>query len=494
VGDSGDWLMRQGLCGQVAFLKCQFGRTLEGHSMHELPMALDRAAGQPLSEQLASQLRQAAAEGQLRVGERMPSTRALATTLGVSRTVTAAAFDQLYAEGWIEARRGSGTYVMAVPAAVGNAVPSPQAANSGSDDCGRSASRRTTWRDLRPGSPWAAGIRPDMWRRAWRAAADAGPDGRHVRGGLAEFRRAVAEHVVRHRGLLVDPAAVIATGGTTAAVAELAMAVLGRGDAVAVEEPGYPRAVETFRAAGLRVLPARVDHDGLVVDRIPAGARAVYCTPAHQFPLGGRLSAARRVDLVAWAREHDAWLIEDDYDGELRYDVTPLPLLAGLGPDVVVHLGTTSKILSPTLGVGWLVGPADVVDAVLAHREATSTSPSLAGQRLLTAFLLSGDLSRHLRRVRKELTARRGDVVDALTAAGSAVLGDRAGAHVVVPLADVGVERAAVAAGREVGLLLEGLERCFTGAPDRAGLTLGYAALSSRRELDAALRVLAGLI
>jgi GntR family transcriptional regulator / MocR family aminotransferase len=452
----------------------------------DLTVVLDRDAPRPLADQLADELRQAAVQGRLRVGERLPSTRALAASLAVSRTVTAAAYDQLLAEGWLTGRRGAGTFVVAVPL-IGPAgrPPAPSAVEPGPG---------AQVVDLRPGSPWTAGIRRDVWRRAWRSAADHQPEQRPLRAGRPEFRRAVAEHVVRHRGLLVDPSAVLATAGTTGAVTELALAVLRPGDIVAVEEPGYPRAVGALRSAGLRVRPAPVDGDGLIVDELPAGARAVYCTPAHQFPLGGRLPASRRVDLVAWAREQGAWLIEDDYDGELRYDVAPLPLLASVGPDVVIHLGTTSKILTPSLGVGWLAGPPDVVTSVLAHRNAAGTGAGEAGQRVFTALVDTGDLSRHLRRVRKELAARRELVVGALTAAGSAVLGDEAGGHVVIPLADLAAEQRLLATASESGVLLDGLSRCFVGTPTTAGVTVGYAAPANAAELRAALPGLGSLL
>jgi GntR family transcriptional regulator/MocR family aminotransferase len=453
---------------------------MKGHLMDELPFVLDRASPRPLADQLAGQLRDAAARGHLRVGERLPSTRALAHSLAVSRTVTSAAYDQLYAEGWITGRRGSGTYVAAVPPGFRQHHLSSHLEEDGEQ-----------WAvDLRPGSPWAAGIRMDAWRRAWRVASDAGPDPRPWPSGTSRFRAAVAEHLLRHRGVLVEPASVLATGGTTAALGEVARAVLRPGDQVAVEEPGYPRAIETLRAAGVIVRQAPVDREGLVIDRIPAEARAVYCTPAHQFPLGGRLPAARRVALVEWARSRRAWVIEDDYDGELRYDVAPLPVLAALDPDVVIYLGTASKILSPTLGVGWLVGPSEITDAVIDLRIRTSTRPSVAGQRVMTAFAESGDLAQHFRRVRRELGARRELVVQTLTAAGLQVLGDQAGAHVVVPLASLAVERGVIGAAHEAGLAVDGLERCFDGRSSMFGLTLGYAAPAERGQLSGALDTL----
>jgi GntR family transcriptional regulator / MocR family aminotransferase len=308
-----------------------------------LPLAVNRQDPRPLAIQLADGLRAAAASGALRKGDRLPSTRALATTLAVSRTVTAAAYEVLQAEGWIGGRRGAGTYVIAAPGL--SARKHAEVPRVQSQEPARGI-------DLRPGTPWAAGMCSAAWRRAWRAAADPPMLTRPVLAGLPEFRAAVVEHLVRHRGLAVQPDAVLATGGSTAAVAELAAVLLRPGDVVAVEEPGYPRAVATLRAAGLHVLPAPVDSEGLVVAALPDRARAVYCTPAHQFPLGATLSARRRLALVAWARERAAWVLEDDYDGELRHHGAPLPLLASVGPDVVVHLGTASKILTPTLGVG----------------------------------------------------------------------------------------------------------------------------------------------
>lgn len=438
--------------------------------MLELPVLLDRTSRQPLADQVAEQIRTITARGNVRVGEKLPSTRDLANQLGVSRTVTAAAYDQLHAEGWIDARRGAGTFIAAVPSTSAESEP-------GRDDlAGYATADESGVVDLRPGSPWAAGVSQETWRRAWRAASDDGPGARPVRAGLPQFRAAISEFMLRHRGLNVGPARVLATAGTSAAVVEFAQAMLRPGDAVAVEEPGYPRAVGAFRAAGIEVRPVPVDATGVIVDRIPDGVRAVYCTPAHQFPLGGRLTAGRRIDLVSWARANDGWVIEDDYDGELRYDVAPLPLLAALGSDVVIHLGTSSKIVSPTLGVGWLVGPPRVVDAVAAHRDRSGLAPSPAGQRVFHAMMVSGDLSRHLRRIRKELAERRDVVVSALSSAKLDVWGDDAGAHIVVPMPDVASERRAIKVAEADGILTDSVEQSFIGEPTVAGIVLGYAA------------------
>ncbi|UGT57851.1 PLP-dependent aminotransferase family protein [Nocardia asteroides] len=436
--------------------------------LDELPIPLDRSAPEPLSVQVADALRAAATGGVLRVSDRLPSSRALAQRLGVSRAVVSTAYDQLHAEGWIAGRRGSGTYLRTAPAA----APPRTASGTG-------AVPETGLLDLRPGAPCTDAVDPAAWRRAWRAAGDLLPAARKDRAGEPEFRVTVAEHLLRHRGLVAEPASVLATAGTSAAVAELAAALLRPGDTVAFEDPGYQRAVGAFRAAGVRVLPVPVDDDGLRVDQIPPGVRAVYCTPAHQFPLGARMPAARRVALIEYARAAGVFVIEDDYDGELRYDTAPLPLLAAMAPDVVVHLGTTSKILTTSLGVGWLVARPDITDAVLAYRADTGTGPSPSGQRVLSEFARHGDLARHLRRLRRVVPPRRALVVDALVARGLPVLGDDAGSHVVVQLPDAAAERAAVAAAHDRGVLVNGLADNHLGEPHRFGVAIGYTAPST---------------
>jgi GntR family transcriptional regulator / MocR family aminotransferase len=443
------------------------------------PLLLDRSAERPLAVQLADALRSATAGGVLRAGDRLPSTRALAGSLGVSRTVTAAAYDQLLAEGWVVGRRGAGTFVVGPPAGRSRAA-SPEIVTepAGHDPAAIS---------LLPGTPCLDVLDRATWRRAWRAAADPPPDAGPDPVGLPAFRAAVTEHLLRHRGL--PAAAVLATGGSTAAVGELAR-TFPPGARVAVEEPGYQRAVRALVAAGLEIVPVPVDGAGLVVDALPDGLAAVYCTPAHQYPLGARLSAARRVALVERARAEGFLVVEDDYDGELRYDVAPLPLLAALGPDVVAHLGTASKLLTPTLGVGWLVAPPPVRAAVLDLRERTAARPARAGQRVFAAFAAHGDLARHLRRLRRELAARRAALVAAVHAAGLGVEGDAAGAHVLVPLPDAAAERAVLAAAAERGVALDGLARHHAGEPRRAGVVLGYAG-ASRADLSRALPVVA---
>ena len=446
----------------------------------ELVLPLDRAATAPLAVQLADGLRAAAARGELRVGHRVPSTRAMAEELGVSRTVTAAAYDQLVAEGWLGPRRGAGTYVLATSHV--RDLP-----NRGSGD-----RARETLIDLRPGTPCTEVLDRRAWRRAWRRAGDVEPAARPEHAGVPAYRDAVARLLLHHRGLAATPDDVLATAGTTDGFAEVVAllgARLGRPPRVAVEDPGYTRAVAVLDDAGAEVVGVGVDDEGLRVGDVPPGVDAVCLTPAHQYPLGARLPVARRAALVARARDEGLLLVEDDYDGELRYDVAPLPLLAGLAPDVTVHLGTTSKVLTPGLGAGWMVAPPAWRDRVLARRRATGVRPAPAGQHVVAALHADGALARHLARLRRELAARRARVVEAVAAAGHAVRGDRAGAHLVVDLPDPAAERAVVDAAADAGVHLTGLDAYHRdpAGPRTSGVLVGWAGPTGA-ELDDALR------
>lgn len=451
---------------------------------------LDRRAADGLATQLADALRAEAVQGRLRLGDRLPSTRALGRSLGVSRTVTAAAYQQLYGEGWLQARHGAGTFVAAAPTAptAPTASTAPTAPHPGRPaSAPRAARHRAALADpadhevvdLRPGLPLPDAIDPAAWRRAWRAAGDHRPPRHRQDAGTAPYRTAVADHLLRHRGLHVpDPLAadgVLATAGTASAMLELAHAVLRPGRPVGVESPGWPRAVRCLQAAGLEVLPVPVDEHGLVPELVPPQVQAVYLTPSHQYPLGARLPADRRLRLLELAARHDWLLVEDDYDGELRYDVAPPPLLAALGRDRVIHLGSSSKILTPALDTGWMVAPAAVADAVLTYRARTNPALSHAGQHVVTELARSGDLARHLRRLRRTLAQRRAHAASALAAIGLAVPGDHAGAHLVVPLRTPREEQRAVAALTADGLLADALSGyCVPGSnPTAHGLVLG---------------------
>ncbi len=329
--------------------------------------------------------------------------------------------------------------------------------------------------EMRPGIPWVGGIDQGAWRRAWRRAGTVPPSASLDPMGLAALRAALAGHVRRSRAMCCTPDQIMVTRGVAGSLRLLAAALLRPGDRVAMEDPGYPAARAVFAAHGARIAACRADEHGLVVSELPGDVRLVYTTPAHQYPLGGRLPVPRRQALIAWARATGALIVEDDYDSEFRYDVAPLPALFGLDPDVVVHLGTTTKTLTPALGVGWLVARPDLTGQIAAAAASLGERTSEMAQHAFLALLGCGDLGRHVRRMRREYGRRRAVIVAALSsAAGPArLLGDTAGLHVVLELPGGTADQMAAAA-LDQGVAVMTLERYFAGQASRYGLVLGY--------------------
>ncbi|WP_203878234.1 MocR-like pyridoxine biosynthesis transcription factor PdxR [Planobispora takensis] len=500
-----------------------FRETTLPRPLVDLPVSVDRGLAVPLSAQLCDELRAAMRDGALKPGERLPSTRALAGQLAVSRTVVTEAYQQLYAEGWLEGRHGSGTYVAdlltpvrpgAGPPSAGRygaasaepaiRLPAPVLAPSGRLRHGRTDGRRTPAApydgetggtgeagelvDLRPGRPWVRDYDRAAWRRAWRGAADLPPGDDPDPCGLPRLREALAGHLRRTRGILVGPENIMVTRGTGNGLDLVAATLLRPGDRAGVEEPGYRVARNVFAARGAEIAPCPVDADGVVVDGLPGDLRVLYTTPAHQYPLGGRLPMPRRERLLAWARRTGALVVEDDYDAEFRYDVAPLPALYGLDPRRVVLLGTLSKTLSPDVGVGWIVAAPELLDAVALTRDALADRTAGPVQQAVAVLLERGDLERHLRRMRLEYARRRAAIVEIL---GPRVMGDTAGLHVMVELPGHAV-RPLVEAARERGVLLETLGRHHHGPPRRHGLVIGYGS-ASQAQIRRAAAVIAEL-
>ena len=442
----------------------------------ELPLAADRDGPEPLTSQLAGQLRDALADGRLATGERLPSTRTLAGLLGVSRTVVTAAYAQLFAEGWVEGRHGSGTFVAdgapGHPGARRRPEPvQPPGPARGTRD-GLPALDGSSAIDLRPGIVWTEGIDHAEWRRAWRSAG-AGitgdlPDPR----GRADLRTALTGYLRRSRGVHCSADQLMVTRGVAGSLGLLA-SLLRPGDQVGVEEPGYPSARAVFAAHGLRVVPCPVDSGGLRVDALPGGLRLVYVTPAHQYPLGARLSVPRRRALTAWARDTGALIAEDDYDGEFRYDVAPLPALFGMDPEVVVYLGTTTKILTPAMRIGWLAASPGLAARLAAASSTLGDWASGPAQGALLGMITTGALERHIRRMRHDYARRRAAMTAAFHGGDAGrLLGDEAGMHMVLETRQPAAEVAAAAAER--GVAVATLERYFAGPVIRNGLVLGY--------------------
>jgi GntR family transcriptional regulator/MocR family aminotransferase len=431
-----------------------------------VPVTLDRASGVPLARQLASRVRDQVVSGVLPLGRRLPSTRALATDLGVSRSVTEQAYDQLTAEGWLESRRGSGTYVAAGAAPRPTHRPTP------------ARSQGTGLLRLDTGTPWIDQRHRAAWRRAWRDVSIATPPrGYDDPAGLPELRDELAGHLARTRGLSCDPDEILVTTGTIGGLAQV-LAALPPGP-VAHEDPGYRAAAEAVRASGreLRDLAATEAVTDL------GGCAAAYVTPAHQHPLGPVMSGPDRLTLLASARRAGAVVIEDDSDSEFRYDVAPVPALAALDRDVVAYLGTTSKTVAPSMRLGWLVAPTPLHRTIGERREITHDQPAWPVQRAFVSLLRDGYVDQVVRSARRVYAARAERVMAALRGRAEPI-GPVAGMYVTVPLPQTTAKRVAAAAetaGFELPML-----RDYCRTARRSGLIIGFGGCTDE-ELERAL-------
>jgi GntR family transcriptional regulator / MocR family aminotransferase len=434
-----------------------------GTTSPDLYLAVDRARG--VRAQVEAGIRAAVRGGRLTAGTRLPSTRALAADLGVTRRVVVEAYDQLVAEGYLSARQGAGTVVNAVPRGAG-AAPSAE------------PGRRLVV-DFRPGHPDPALFPRAAWARASRAAC-AGLGAAELDGadrrGLPALRTALAEYLGRVRGVDAHPDRIVVCSSFGHAV-DLLVRVLP-GHRFAVDEPGYPVPRNRLLRDGRRADPVAVDGEGLIVDALRrTTARAVVVTPAHQSPTGVAMSPPRRSALLAWARAVDGYVVEDDFDAEFRYDRRPVGALQGLAPERVVYCGTTAKTLATGLRLGWMVLPAALVDEVVALRADTDGATSTILQATFAQLLRSGDLDRHLRRSRRVYRVRRDAVVAAVHRwlPQATVGGIAAGLNVVLTLPDGTDEQAVVARAAERGVGVYP-RRWFTADPGcaRPGLVLGY--------------------
>jgi GntR family transcriptional regulator/MocR family aminotransferase len=399
-------------------------------------IALDPKSSDSLTRQIYRALRDGILAGRLVGGLRLPSTRALADDLGVSRNTVVAAFDQLVAEGYVESRVGRGTRVShTVPDQLLRARVRPrarvvqrEAANAPSER-GRQlvthARRKSAIDDgtvaFAPGVPaldlfpWAIWGRL-VANRARRLRGDVAGYGDAL--GWRPLREAVARYVGVARGVACTADQVVIVGGSQQGLDLVARVVTDPGDSAWIEDPGYHGAVGAFAAAGLRITGVPVDADGLSVaaGRLgAAGARLIYVTPSHQFPLGVTMSLSRRLELLATAAEMDAWVIEDDYDSEFRYVSRPLTALQGLDTDGrVVYVGTFSKVMFPALRIGFAIAPLALVPALAAARQFAGTQQAVLEQMVLADFIDEGHFERHVRRMRGVYAERQQDLIDAL--------------------------------------------------------------------------------
>jgi GntR family transcriptional regulator/MocR family aminotransferase len=455
--------------------------------------------GEPLFRQVYARLRHGILDGTFRAGDRLPSTRDLAEQLRISRTVVVLAYDQLLAEGFVEGRIGSGTYV---PAGVASARPGGSlrsarfrlsrfgafaAATGPRVDFPRPRAKPLTY-DFSYGRSDVESFPFEQWqrilhrreRRVRVRELDYGPA-----AGTDALREAIAAHLRRSRAVVCDAGQVIVVNGSQQALDLVARVLIEVGDGVAIEDPIYQGTREIVRAAGARLRAIPVDRDGLDPEALPPKARLAFVTPSHQYPSGAILPLARRQALLRWARRANAVIVEDDYDGEFRYDGKPLESLQGLdGEGRVVYVGTFSRTIFSALRIGYLVVPKRFAPAFTAGKWLCDRHTPTLEQETLAEFIASGMYERHLRRMRRLNAARRRALLEALEehlAKRVEVSGAGAGAHVVIWPSRQLSETATVEAAAARGVGVYGIAPYFFRQPPRPGIILGYSRL---RESD----------
>jgi GntR family transcriptional regulator / MocR family aminotransferase len=473
-----------------------------------LPLAtLDPRATTPLRRQLYEWLRRSIAEGRLRLGQRIPSSRSLARELQVSRITVLAAYEQLLSEGYLQTFRGAGTCVAA-------SIPEPlrprgkrSAAAAGSASIRRPSRRARrllalpeegqllTAGAFRVSQPALDRFPRKAWSRWVARHARASPFSEMAYGdpmGEAAFRSAIAEYLATVRGVRCDASQIMVTSGSQQGLQCVLTTLLDPGDAVWMEEPGYPGAHRALAIAGCEAVPVPVDDHGLNVEeglRRRPSARAAYVTPSHQYPLGMTLSAGRRIQLLNWAQRGRAWILEDDYDSEYRFAGHPITSLQGL--DVahrVIYIGTFSKVLFPALRMGYLVIPKDLVPAFRATRDAHDIFAPALYQRALTDFMREGLFARHIRRMRTLYAERRFRMVQAIEGEfGSSVqiVGAEAGLHLVVQLPKGMDDKVAAQRASAAGIACIALSVCCRQPRECGGLILGYGGVDVARTREA---------
>ena len=452
----------------------------------------DPRAATPYYQQIYQGIRSAILEGRLVRGQRLPSTRTLANELGVSRLPVLNAYDQLLHEGYLAGRVGAGTYV---------ASSVEQSEGAWTSRLGSQRSRTSAGRHIAAVAACEADASPKLGAfRVGLPALDQFPHkawsrlvSRNARtlpielmaygqpGGHLPLRAAIAEYVRAARAVRCETGQVLMVGGSQMALRLCASVLLTSNDVVCVENPGYPGAWSALTATGAVLRGIPVDDGGVSVRALRASRsqpRVLYVTPSHQYPLGVAMTASRRLELLDWARRHDAWIIEDDYDSEYRFTSRPLGALQGIDrSERVIYVGTFSKVLFPALRVGYLIVPERLRERFLQHRDALDLFSPTLYQAALSDFISQGHFARHVRRMRVTYHKRRDALVDSI----QRVLGHRlqivnadAGMHLCAWLQprmdDVAVAKRAA----ERGLSPIALSTCFAGSESQSGLVLGF--------------------
>jgi GntR family transcriptional regulator/MocR family aminotransferase len=399
----------------------------------DVMLHLDRASAVPLWRQVYAQMRDAILAGTLRSEERLPSSRELAASLGVSRNLVLAAYAQLVAEGYLESRPQSGMIVAAGLDSVAVLAPSPPHPSA-------TALVEADIIDFRPGLPALEYVPRQQWGWMMQMVCRETVPARWGYGsaeGDAEIREVLCRHLARVRGLRATPGQVVMTTGAAQAFTLLAQCWLRPTDRVLVEDPMSADIRRRYAARDVQFVPVPVDAQGLMVEAIPAGRapRLIHVTPSHQFPLGGVLSIGRRLALVRLAQSCDGLIVEDDYDSEFRYSGAPIPALQGLAPEQVAYVGTMSKTLSPALRMGYLIVPHRLIAAARAAKREFDLHSSRLDLLTLARFIEEGLFERHLATVKRVYRQRREVMLSALARLAPRpylVKGDSTGLHLVV--------------------------------------------------------------
>ena len=462
-------------------------------------LGFDRDRAEPYYSQIYAGFRAAILEGRLRPGQRIPSSRALAQELGISRLPVLNALEQLVHEGFIVGRAGAGSFVSAsIPGPDRRRLRRPRSAPvpdglDGAAPRGLSGAFRVSLPalDQFPQRAWARLVARHARQMPPELMAYGEP------AGYLPLRRAIADYLRTAAAVRCEPGQVLIVAGSQMALQLCARVLLGPGDEVFVEEPGYPGARKALAATGAALRPVKVDAEGLVVRDLPARASVVYVTPSHQYPLGMSMSASRRLELLAWAQRQQGWILEDDYDGEYRFASRPLGALQGMDrTGRVLYVGTFSKVLFPALRIGFLVVPGSLAAAFRQQRDALDLFSPTLYQVALAEFLAAGHFSRHLRRMRAIYQQRRDALVDALQripAAPLTIANADAGMHLTAWLPSGADDREVVRRAQARGISAIALSTCYAGRASRPGLVLGFGGVDASH-IGPAVEVLAEVI
>ncbi len=475
-------------------------------------ITLDSKSDLPLHRQLYEELRRSILSGRLVPGQRLPSTRALARSLGISRATVTLSYEQLLSEGYLEAVTGSGTFVCTqlpddllsapIPSALTANVPAGQSVQLSTYGASlldtdyrprvsdRASSHQKSLISFRYGSPALDEIPLRQWRqllsRHCRIGQKAMFDYATDSLGYQPLREAIARYLVQSRAVQCEADQVIIVNGSQQALDLVTRVLVDRGDWVAIENPGYLDARRIFLAQGAELLSIPVDDSGVVVERLSdlstAKIKLIYVTPSHQFPTGAVLSLPRRLELLAWATQTGAMIIEDDYDSEFRYGGRPIPALQGLDQgNSVIYVGTFSKVLFPALRVGYLVVPRTLVRVLANAKRLTDRQTPLLEQQVLTDFINEGYLERHIRRMRTLYDQRRQALLQALLrhlGQRVTILGENAGMHLMIRLHTRLGDEEIVDKAAQLGLDLVNAQPYYWGCTGKGEFVIGYADLS----------------